>query len=304
MKRFKDIFNEITSKENLHVITEDELKRLKAIFLNTYQDIVSYCKKYDLTPMLIGGSALGAMRHKGFIPWDDDFDFAITRKDYEVFKKHFLEELGEKYILNGPNYPGKATNRFPKVLIKNTRFVEIGVDPADDRATIKLDIFIIENVPEGKLQQKCKGIFCNVLMGIASSAQFYEDRNEQFKTCMYSTRDGKKYYNTHLILGWLLSRIPSRIWLNWVDRAVQYKKETSLMSIPTGRGHYFGEICERSTFVPVTKGEFEGIEVNLPGNADKYLTNLYGDYMTIPPIEKQERHKIIDIDFETIDLIE
>lgn len=299
MKQFKEVVNGLPVTENVHIVTDDELKRLKIILLGTYQDIITYCNKYGLTPMLIGGSALGARRHKGFIPWDDDFDFAITRKDFDVFKLHFDEELGTKYILDGPNCSNKPSNRFPKVLVKNTRFVEIGVDPKDQRALIKLDIFIIENVPEGKLHRKLKGLFCNCLMGIASAAQFYEDRNEQFRKWICSTSDGKKYYYSHLVLGWVLARVPSPIWLNWVDKAVQYNKETSLMSIPTGRGHYFGEICPTNTFVPTVKGEFESLKVDLPGNVDDYLSNLYGEnYMQLPPPEKRERHSIIDIKFE------
>ena len=71
------------------------------------------------------------------------------------------------------------------------------------------------------------------------------------------------------------------------------------MGIPSGRGHYFGEIRPKETFLPVSKGEFEGMTVNLPGNADDYISNLYGaDYMTLPPVEKRERHFILDIRFK------
>ena len=84
--------------------------------------------------------------------------------------------------------------------------------------------------------------------------------------------------------------------MNIVDRNLQYPKETTLMGIPSGRGHYFGEIRPRETFLPVSKGEFEGMTVNLPGKAEDYLSNLYGaDYMTLPPVEKRERHFILDI---------
>ena len=71
------------------------------------------------------------------------------------------------------------------------------------------------------------------------------------------------------------------------------------MGIPSGRGHYFGEIRSANTFLPPSKGIFEGLEVNLPGNPDDYLSNLYGaDYMTLPPEEKRERHFFVDIKFK------
>ena len=70
------------------------------------------------------------------------------------------------------------------------------------------------------------------------------------------------------------------------------------VSIPSGRGHYFGEIRPRETFIPLSQGMFEGLLVNLPGNTHDYLSNLYGEnYMTLPPEEKRERHLIIEIKF-------
>lgn len=69
------------------------------------------------------------------------------------------------------------------------------------------------------------------------------------------------------------------------------------MGIPSGRGHYFREIQSRKTFLPVSKGLFEGIEVNLPGDTDAYLKNLFGDYMKIPDIKDREKHFIYDIKF-------
>ncbi len=69
------------------------------------------------------------------------------------------------------------------------------------------------------------------------------------------------------------------------------------MSIPTGRGHYFGELRPATTFIPFSQGIFEGRKVNLPGNPDDYLTNLYGNYRELPPISKREKHYIYDIQF-------
>ena len=297
MKSYKEIYNQVSQSSGFHVVTDEERKKLWDIFLKAYSDISAVCKKHGIKPMLIGGSALGAVRHKGFIPWDEDFDFAMTRADYNHFAKIFEVEFGNRYILSAPNYSQKVASRFPKILIPNTRFVEIGMDINDELACVKLDLFIIENVPDSKLIRLLKGYKATFLMAAASFVQFYESRNGSLKNYICSTADGRKLFNRRVVIGRLLSFVSSTKWFNLADKSCQYNKETSLMSIPTGRGHYFHEICKRDTFVPVSEGIFEGNAVYLPANADAYLTNLYGDYMKIPPQQKREVHRVVEIKF-------
>ncbi|MDO5448479.1 MAG: LicD family protein [Clostridia bacterium] len=298
MKSFKKLMSELASLECFYELSNEELKKLQSVLLNAYLEINEVCKKHGLHLMLVGGSALGAIRHQGFIPWDDDFDCAMLRSEYEVFKKVFNKELGDRYVLNGPNCDGEPTNRFPKILIKDTRFVEIGIDENDDRAMIKLDIFIIENVPKHPLCRIVKGSYCLFLTAISSYVQFYEECNEDIKNYLMQSREGKKAYYCRLVFGWLFSFIPARQWINATDNAYQYHKVTSLVSLPSGRKHYFGEILKYKDIIPASTGIFDGHEVYLPQNPQVYLSNLYGDYMTLPPVEKREKHRIKQISFK------
>lgn len=298
MGSFKALMNSLANDPMLRTLTESETKQLRSVFLTAFSDLYKCCKKYKLSVMLIGGSVLGSVRHKGFIPWDDDMDVAICRSDFEKLKRIFAKELGDKYILSSPNYKGNASARFPMMLIKDTVLVEAGACAEDNSSKIKIDIFIIENVPQNKLHRKAKGLWCSALMAMGSYEDTYEHRNSSLREYMCKTAEGSKEFRKRVFLGRLFSFISFQKWMDLIDSACQYHKKTDLMSIPTGRGHYFKEIRPTKTFLPVSKGEFEGMEVCLPGNPHDYLRNLYGEnYMTLPPNEKRERHFIIDIKF-------
>lgn len=290
MKSNKQKYNEIMKlKDNAHVIENGELKKLQALLLEMYLDVQNVCDKHNLTCMLIGGSALGAKRHNGFIPWDDDLDFAMPRANYEVLKENFKEWLGDKYILNAPNYDGNPTNRFPKVLRRGTKFVEYGSED-DERACIKIDVFILENIPDNLLLRYLKGLHCTWIMFAGGVTLSYEE---------WMRTNNKKTMSRKAAIGKMLSYRSSEEWFDRFDRAVRCKNEKSRdVGIPSGRKHYFGEILQRVDFLPTSTGMFEGSDIYLPADTEKYLTNLYGSYMEIPPEEKREKHYIERIEFE------
>ena len=129
--------NSLAKDSNLRKLTDDEIKKLRKTLLIAFQDFVNCCDKYDLKVILCGGSALGAVRHKGFIPWDDDMDVSMTRADFGRLKEVFEKELGDKYILSAPNYKNNARARFPMLLVKDTVFTEIGQNPEDELSKMK-----------------------------------------------------------------------------------------------------------------------------------------------------------------------
>lgn len=296
MKTYKQLVNELPVGEDCHVLTEEELHHLHVVLFNAYKDIEAVCNKYNISVAMTGGNAIGAIRHKGFIPWDDDADLIMTRADYEIFKGCFQKELGDRYILNAPNLSQKPTNRFPKILIKGTRFVEMSADD-DDRACIKLDLFILENIPENKLLQLLKGTYCNVLMVIAGVVNAYEHRSPAEERRMSATKAGKRAYRARLFLGRMFSFRKSYRWFDSVDKHCQYSRGSSLTGTPTGTNHYFGMVMDRSVVLPFRKVPFEDTTVYIPNDYDAYLTQLFGDYMTVPPVEKREHHYVREIAF-------
>lgn len=298
MSTHKAMISELSRTGNGRTLTIDELVRLKKILLECYLDVAMVCEKNNLRIMLGGGSCLGAIRHHGFIPWDDDFDINMPRKDFEELKTIFEKELGDKYILNAPNFSSKPSNRFPKVLIKGTKLIELGTDDKDETGMIKIDIFTAENIPENKIVRKVKGIYCNLIMAIAGSVQFIEWYKRDKDNPVFQTKIMKKSNKIRKIMGLVFSIKPAVFWFNWVDKACQYNKKSDLVGFPTGRNHYFGEIHNSSDIFPLAEAVFEGNKVYVPNNVKKYLTKLYGaSYMEIPPIEKRESHLFLDIQF-------
>lgn len=282
----------------LRTLSLDEMIELKTCLVEMYLDIAHVCERNGLCLMLGGGSTLGSVRHKGFIPWDDDLDLLMPRKDYNKFAELFEKELSDKYILVAPNRSAPAKTRFPKIIKKGTTFRELTDLYSEFYCGVFLDIFILENVPKNIIHRTLKGVLCSGLMYMGAQAYWYEHQGEAIRRHMLRTVEGTKAYKKKRIIGRLCAVIPSYRWYNMIDSAVQHKHETGLMGIPTGRKHYFGEILPTFVYLPVSEGIFENHTVKLPHNCDAYLRNLYGNYMEIPPVEKRERHLIVDFSLE------
>ena len=283
-------------QEDLFVIDEETRHRLQQTLLEMYVDIINVCKKYDIVPYLIGGSCLGAIRHKGFIPWDDDLDVGMTRKDFWIFKNVFEMELGGDYIMSCPNYSDKPKARFPKVMKKGTICRELEDYSEPEMCGIPIDIFILENIPANKLVRIGKGAFCNLLEFIGGQVSLKENPNQQLKRSLKA--EGSLEFFIRTCVGSICSVAPASTWFNGVDKAVQYNKQTGYIGIPTGRKHYFGEILPEDYFIPPRYVEFCGIQAPVFHEAEKYLINLYGeDYMQIPQEEKREKHLIKELKF-------
>ena len=85
MKSYKELLNENAQKTGLRQLTEEESTEMKDVLMKMYQVVAQVCAEHGLTIMLCGGSCLGAIRHQGFIPWDDDLDLCMPRRDYDIF---------------------------------------------------------------------------------------------------------------------------------------------------------------------------------------------------------------------------
>lgn len=163
---------ELTSRNTrgLFEPTSEQAAQQKRLLLMIFRDVSRVCEKYGFTLLLGGGSALGAVRHGGFIPWDDDVDLMLPRADYETFKSVFDRELGEKYAMQVPNAPGhEITNLYMKIILRGTKRLEIQKIGAPGEHGLWVDVFPIEFAPKNAVIRRAKGFFVNALAYLAVS---------------------------------------------------------------------------------------------------------------------------------------
>lgn len=294
----KQLKNLSYGSDKLYAPTDRERKRMKELILMIYKDVFSVCEKNGLTLFLGGGSALGAVRHGGFIPWDDDMDLMMMRRDYEVFKDIFDQSLSDKYILQVPGAQGKtATNLFMKVILKGTKCTELVQANAPGEHGLWIDIFPIEYAPENKLVRRIKGFLSDALAYACVSNYMRKFESDEMRAYAMGSKGAKINRLIRRALGLVTAPISYQRMYDFFDRFSRGRKETGLITIPTGIRHYMGEMHMLDAFFPPKETTFEGVKGYLPGNTHEYLYQLYGDYMTPPPEKKRERHLYVALDF-------
>lgn len=296
MKSYKELLNENALGGNLRQLTEEESAQLKKVLLEMYQALASVCMKHGLTLMLCGGSCLGAIRHQGFIPWDDDLDVCMLRRDYEQLKRLLQEGgLGEEYDYLFPSASKDALCMFMKIYRKGTLWVEIGNEYTDFPKNLCIDVFPVDGVSDHSFVRSCVGMLANGLRLCANMVYEASYPVSEATESLAKGGAGGRMMKCRRMLGHLLKIVGHRHWVNAFDRLVRCEKMTRLLSIPTGRKLYKGETLPAEVFWPPRKSKFEGVEVYVPGKPELYLENLYGkDYRQLPPPEKRERHFIVE----------
>lgn len=292
MKTDTQIMNEIALKSDcLHILTAEESCKLKGLLLDMYKDISSLCDKNGLIYMLGGGSCLGAVRHNGFIPWDDDLDLMMPRESYErLIELLSIGALGDKYEYSAPNKGQDCKNCFLKIYRCGTVDEEITSENIPGPKGIYVDVFPMDYAPAGVVARRIKGFVSDLLHTVCSCVLYTEYPSELYKRFMSESLSGRIRYCQRMILGRFFGIIPHRKWVYWFDQWSSNSKDTGYLTVSSGRKHYWGECRTTSLYLPVSKAVFEGIEVNLPNQPHEYLVSMYGNYMELPPVEKRERH--------------
>lgn len=285
----------LNSKIPLKEITNNEREELKSTLLNMYKDILYVCDKNGLICYLGGGSCLGAIRHNGFIPWDDDLDLNMFRDEYDKLPTLLAKEYPGKYRIVGPGYTDNNPYNFMKIEKIGTKLKTV-LDNENEVPGIGIDVFPMETIPQNFWHNKLHGLLLDGIVYISICTKLFQKPSMADKV-IASVKGGKRKLIIRKIIGFLFSWKNYSEWMLIGDKIAAKHYDSNMMTIPSGRKHYFGEIQPRSVFYPPIKHTFEGIQSNIPNGFDKYLRALYGDYMQLPPPEKREKHFIIEIAF-------
>lgn len=290
-------FKHIQSEQSgVVLLTNEQLQALQRTLNSMLKDVVSCCKKHGLTYELGGGSCLGAVRHHGFIPWDDDVDLNMPRKDHDIFVRCFAQEYGDRYWVHTPEQTKGYGLTLSRVLLKGTS-VKTREDFHNEECGAFIDIFVIENTYDNGLLRWVHGVGALALGLVQSCAKFYRDRIElmELVSSVTDEKERKQYrriFRIKIAIGALTHFRSLDDWTKAADRWYSRcsNTESKYVSIPSGRKHFFGELYERKTILPGVRMEYEGEQYLVPRNYDVYLTRMYGDYMILPREEDRERH--------------
>ncbi|SEL01896.1 lipopolysaccharide cholinephosphotransferase [Methanobrevibacter gottschalkii] len=267
--------------------SDEEIKHLQEVELMILKDVVEVLDKHNLKYYMYAGSLIGTIRHKGFIPWDDDIDIILFREDFDKALPVLKDELSDKYDLIHMDYIEDCFGSFAKVSLKGTIFSRWYTDYVEYNLGINIDLFVLDNIPNsdfiGKLHHFAYVFFYQFVI------------NSCIKMDMYTPFRTK----LHHVAYHFLNAIPinKRFWKKVLTKVMKSFNNNDTKRVvncfnPEGYVAY-----EKDDFEPAVHAKFEDFKVRIPKNYDKILTQIYGDYMEIPPVEKRYNGAPDIIDF-------
>lgn len=265
----------------------DQREQLRKAQLYITNEIKRICDLHNIHFFLDCGTLIGAVRHGGFIPWDDDIDLGMLREDYEKFLTIAPKEIGTEFIIDNYTTNPDYALVFSKIRLKGTKYIEAKGSPFAKHNEIFVDIFPYYEISDNDRERKCEGLIMGILaQAIMSKSGYKVWKGEQiWKRLKFIPTD---------IIGWLCSKDGL---YNKIARFYNKHKGTKCVCIHDGyKKSYLHWYIPKEYLAELVECEFEGYKFPIPKYYDEYLTIAYGDYMTIPPIEQQTTHMIQELD--------
>ncbi len=248
----------------------EPLKELQSVLFELLQEFDRICKKNNIPYVVFCGTALGAVRHKGFIPWDDDLDVSMLRSDYERFLQIAATELNEKYYLQA-EFSDHWPRSFSKLRKNNTTYLE-KFHPKDKKTHqgIYIDIFPCDNASDKEWVRKLQYYASRIVLSKTLTKRGYETDSKLKKLFMLCCRmlPLKPFHK----LAMMKTKNDSRCVQTFLSCTSKYKKG----------------IYQRTWFLNTVEMDFEGMKVPISAHYDELLSLLYGDYMKLPSEEERK----------------
>ena len=270
-------------------ISNKDLRKAQLLMLKILKEVHKICEENNIKYFLSDGTLIGAIRHQGFIPWDDDLDIGMLREDYEKFCKIAPQILSENFILQNFQTDKGYGLQFGKVILKNTVWIEkVAKNTNRQWSGIYIDIFPYDNITENKKMQKLINRLYIFIQGLILikfkyiNISNYESMAKKLKYVL------KKIY---------LCTISKKLLIYIRDSICKRYHNKSNTLVTKYGGNFYKNQNPYNFYKDLTLQTFEDTSFYIPKNYDKILKNLYGNYMEIPPIEKQRQHGIEYFDF-------
>lgn len=274
------------------VVEYDEkiLRKLQLTQLEILKDIDKFCRENEIEYCIAYGTTLGAVRHGGFIPWDDDIDICMKRAEYEKFLELAKQGMKEKYdILNIYETKGYIST-FSKVSKKGTKFVEASSSNENYQQGIFVDVFPLDYTSDNKEERqkdfKKSWFLARIMMLCEISNPILPSTLSAVKK-MISKLGCKIIHGCLKIIG--CNKI--KVYQRYLKCAVKYNEQEN--------AKYLADyqllkpektvLLEKDIFPPKLM-KFEDAEFPVPGQVDVYLKKIYGNYMELPPVEARHNH--------------
>lgn len=274
--------------QKLYEFTPETLRKLQLKELDTLVYFKEFCDKNNLLFYLCGGCCIGSLRTGGFIPWDDDIDILMPRDDYEKLYKLWDNDKHERFKLLRTDEKIFTGNIFTTIVDTETTCVKANQAHLDIPFGIMMDIFPIDGCPKGKFKRTMQKL--NAMIYSLFLAQIVPENH-----------GGIMALGSKLLLSIVRSpKAREKKWRNAERRMSKYKIADC---------EYITELCEgvhsmqpeypKEWFASAVYREFEGLQMPIPVGYDPYLKKAFGDYMTLPPKDKQiPHHDMILVDTE------
>lgn len=260
-------------------LDKQTLRQLQLIQLEMLIEVDRICQKCGIHYNIIAGTMLGAVRHGGYIPWDDDADVALLRSEYEKFREACLTELDESrfYFQDHRNTPGYRWG-YGKLRRKNTLFLRKYQEHMPYEQGVFIDIFPLDGVPDQYILRSLHNFECFCVRKVLWSAVGR----------IADSKSGMRF------LFGMLYRIPEKTVFRYYQRLIcrSNRKETAMVRIlmfptPNKAYGYYRKWYENSAEIQFEQHTFQGIK-----EYDEYLSFKFGEYMTLPPENQRKVHPV------------
>ena len=277
-------------KQQAYHMSPEELKRLQETQMELIAEVDRICRKCNIRYNMVGGTMLGDIRHKGYIPWDDDADIGFLREEYEKFREACKTELDQEkfYIQDLRDTKGYRWG-YGKLRRRGTEFIRLNQEKMPYGMGISIDLMPFDNVPDGAFARRWHFLRCYIYRKFFWS---------------HIGKDTAEYWYQRLCFR-LMDLVPMELLVNsfshFIEQSQKYgrTKLVRILTFPTPKGEgIFG--YERRWYEELATYPFG--KMQLPGAADYdgYLKVKYGRYMELPPENKRKVHPISKLTLSSI----